>query len=92
MRNNSLLSNTYKNKRVVNGFREDKDMLEKLRMTSREAAVYLGMSDSWVRKQRVRGTGPAFIRLPGGSIRYHRITLDEWMEEQQAVDTLGFAR
>lgn len=56
-------------------------------MKSKEAANYLGMSDSWLRKQRVRGTGPCFFRC-GGAIRYQREVLDDWMESQMSTNTL----
>ena len=50
------------------------------------AAKYLGMSASWLRKQRLRGKddpgipGPAFIRLPSGSCVYEITELDRWLD------------
>ena len=61
------------------------------RLNSKEAAKYLGVSDSWMRKKRVSGDGPPFLRLVG-KIVYDRETLDRWMEAQQKTNTLKIAR
>jgi hypothetical protein len=51
-----------------------------------DAARYLGLSASWLRKQRARGPddpgqpGPKFIRLEGACL-YEVVDLDAWLEE-----------
>ena len=48
-------------------------------MTEQEAAVYLGLSRSGMRKWRARGFGPAYCRF-GKIIRYRRSSLDEFAD------------
>lgn len=62
-------------------------MLWPPRMGSKQSADYIGVSDSWMRKRRMRGDGPPFLRI-GGKIVYDRETLDRWLENQQSINTL----
>ncbi len=54
---------------------------------TREAAAYLGMSQSWLRQRRMTGhlggqrPAPPFVRL-GRSVRYNKSDLDQWLDEQ----------
>jgi len=56
-----------------------------------DAARYLGVSASLLRKMRGRGrddplgTGPEFIRLSPSLIVYEITALDSWLEAHQAV-------
>ncbi len=59
--------------------------LERLR-TSKEAADFLRMSDSWLAKARMQGDGPAFIRV-GRSIRYSEAALLQWIKSRQRLST-----
>lgn len=51
-----------------------------------EAARYLGLSPSWLRKKRLRGPddpgspGPPFIHI-GGACLYEIVELDRWLDE-----------
>lgn len=55
-----------------------------------EAANYLGVSRSYLRKARMDGTignrtpGPAFIRF-GTMVRYDRADLDTWIEAHRCT-------
>jgi len=49
------------------------------RLTEAETAHYIGMSRPWLRLQRMRGTGPAFIKI-GRAVRYDIRDLDRWLE------------
>ncbi len=54
-------------------------------MTEREAAHYIGMSGSWLRKSRMDGYLEGRIEAPphvqiGRSVRYLREDLDAWLE------------
>lgn len=54
-----------------------------------EAATYLGLSVSLLRKMRGRGPqdrqpGPAFIRVTSQLIIYEVSELDRWLDEQRA--------
>lgn len=49
------------------------------RLTEAETAHYIGMSRPWLRLQRMRGTGPTYIKL-GRAVRYDIRDLDKWLE------------
>jgi hypothetical protein len=51
-------------------------------LTEPGAAHYLGYSRGWFRKQRLGGTGPAYIRV-GRSIRYRVKDLDLFLEQHR---------
>jgi predicted DNA-binding transcriptional regulator AlpA len=44
-----------------------------------DASRYLGMSRAWLRQSRMRGRGPAFIRI-GRSVRYRLADLEAWLD------------
>jgi predicted DNA-binding transcriptional regulator AlpA len=58
---------------------------------TRQAAAYLGISESWLRQRRMTGTlgcqrpAPPFVRL-GRSIRYNKSDLDRWLAQQSVHD------
>jgi len=55
-------------------------------LTPQEAANYLRVSGSWLAKARMRGDGPAFIKV-GRAIRYSKTGLLQWMKSQQRLST-----
>lgn len=55
-------------------------------LTPKEAAELLKVSVSWLAKARIRGDGPAFIRI-GRSIRYSELALLQWMKANQHLST-----
>jgi predicted DNA-binding transcriptional regulator AlpA len=55
-------------------------------LTPKEAAELLKVSASWLAKARMRGDGPAFIRI-GRSIRYAELALLQWMKSHQHLST-----
>ena len=63
--------------------------------TEREAAIYIGMSRSFLRQARIDGSrlhrtpGPRFIKVGSKAIRYRREWLDEWINQFQELDHLG---
>lgn len=58
-------------------------------LRSAEAAIYINMSDSWLRQSRMDGRtdGPLFVRAGARAIRYRLVDLDRWLE--QRVCTAG---
>lgn len=57
-------------------------------LTPREAALYLGLSESTLARLRSAGSkreGPVFSRL-GGSIRYAQRDLDAWVERNKPTN------
>jgi hypothetical protein len=53
--------------------------IQRERLTEAEAAMYICMSRVWLRVQRMRGTGPAYIKI-GRAVRYDIRDLDKWLE------------
>ena len=51
-----------------------------------EAADRLRVSLSWLAKARMRGDGPAFVRV-GRSIRYPEAALLQWIRARQRLST-----
>jgi predicted DNA-binding transcriptional regulator AlpA len=55
-------------------------------LSDREAAIYLGMSVSFLRQDRLNGyregrtPGPRWVKI-GRSVRYLREDLDDWLEQ-----------
>ncbi len=58
--------------------------MSKITLTEKEAAEYIGMSRSFLRKDRMDGirenrtAGPEFLKI-GRSIRYLKNDLDTWL-------------
>ncbi len=52
------------------------------RLNEEQTAHYIGMSRPWLRLQRMRGKGPAYIRI-GRTIRYDIRDLDEWLNKHR---------
>lgn len=60
--------------------------------TDKDAARYIGMSESWLRISRMAGNpdAPPFLKI-GRSVRYLQEDLDTWLLRQRRVNTLGQA-
>jgi excisionase family DNA binding protein len=52
----------------------------------KQAARFLGCSVSWLAKQRVLGTGPAFVKL-GRAVRYTEEALIAYVRAHQRLST-----
>jgi predicted site-specific integrase-resolvase len=52
-------------------------------MTEREAAIFLAVAPSTLRKWRCYGKGPPYYRFErnGGTIRYSREDLEAWLAQ-----------
>lgn len=48
-------------------------------MTTKEAAEYLGFSEISLRRWRMKGTGPKFLKLGLRRVRYRKEDLDAWV-------------
>jgi predicted DNA-binding transcriptional regulator AlpA len=55
-------------------------------LTPRDAADVLRLSPSWLAKARMRGDGPAFVKL-GRSIRYSETALAQFMKAHVRLST-----
>lgn len=53
------------------------------RMDSKNAALYLGLSDKTLAMMRCNGTGPKFAKI--GRIFYFKADLDDWIAQSQRV-------
>ena len=66
-----------------------KPTLRKRGFTTRQAAEYIGLSPSWLRKKRLRGAadpgtpGPTYIKLENGLALYLVEDLDRWLDEHR---------
>ena len=56
-------------------------IIESRTLTDRDAAIYIGMSESWLRQARMNGNpdAPPFVKI-GRAVRYLRDDLDAWLE------------
>lgn len=55
-------------------------------LTPVEAARFLRVSLSWLAKARMRGDGPAYVKV-GRAIRYSDAALSQWMRSRQRLST-----
>ena len=55
-------------------------------LTAKEAAHFLRVSLSWLAKARMRGDGPAYLKV-GRSVRYPQAALMQWMKSRQRLST-----
>jgi predicted DNA-binding transcriptional regulator AlpA len=61
-------------------------------LRQREAAAYVGLSESKLAKFRWAGGGPPFIRLGGRAVGYCLDDLDLWIERHRVASTGEVAR
>jgi len=55
-------------------------------LPSKQAADYIGMSESWLRKSRLEGASEAPPHLKiGRAVRYLTSDLDHWLAERRHV-------
>jgi predicted DNA-binding transcriptional regulator AlpA len=52
-----------------------------------EVAHLIGMSKSYLRQSRVKGTGPAFLKL-GRSVRYRLEDVEAWLQSRNRINTI----
>lgn len=57
-------------------------------LPSKQAAEYIGMSESWLRKSRLEGNtdAPPYLKI-GKSVRYLKSDLDAWLNQRRRVMT-----
>lgn len=59
------------------------------KLTVSEAAEYVRLSPSTLNKMRLRGDGPAYLKLGPRRVIYDRIDLDEWLNRSRRRSTSG---
>jgi len=64
----------------------DPDYFDRL-ITERDAADFLGYTMRALQNWRLRGGGPAFVKVSGRSIRYRRRDLRAWVESKLSAHT-----
>lgn len=64
-------------------------MTRKTLLSSPEAAAYLGLRDQTLRKKRMTGDGPRYIRLGGrrGKVCYSEQELENWLNARTFAST-----
>lgn len=55
-------------------------------LDTRDVAKLFGMSEVTLRKWRIKGDGPRFVRL-GRAVRYLRSSVDAWMSAREFANT-----
>jgi excisionase family DNA binding protein len=50
-------------------------------LDSSELAKYLGVAESTIKKYRLEGVGPAYVKI-GHLVRYRIADVDEWVERK----------
>ena len=53
--------------------------LETKYLSTKEAGRYLGFSHKTLEAWRTTGTGPEYVKLQNGHVRYSRSQLEEWI-------------
>jgi helix-turn-helix protein len=56
-------------------------------LSPKETATRLKVSVSWLAKARMRGDGPAFIKMGSRAIRYSEAALVRWRKSRQRLST-----
>lgn len=56
------------------------------KLTTSQAAAFLGLSKSLLNKMRLRGNGPAFLKF-GRAVRYDLATLEAWAASRSRKST-----
>jgi hypothetical protein len=56
-------------------------------MTQEQAASSLGLSPRTLEQWRLKGGGPAFIRMSHRCVRYRREALDAWLMAREVTST-----
>lgn len=49
-------------------------------LSAEQAAQYLNLSTSTLAKMRLRGDGPAYVKLGGHAVRYRRADLESFVD------------
>jgi predicted DNA-binding transcriptional regulator AlpA len=55
-------------------------------LTTVETAKFLGVSESWLAKARMRGDGPPYVKI-GRCVRYELSALIQWKQSRTRLST-----
>lgn len=58
-------------------------------LTTEQAAEILGLTPRFLQVRRLRGDGPAFIRISSNCVRYRSEDLEAWLDERVRRSTSG---
>lgn len=56
-------------------------------LTPTELAERLGVSVGTLANWRLRGGGPAYIKLSGRAVRYRPAAVEKWIQEREVAST-----
>ena len=73
-------------KLMTNSAVESLTTARSMRLRTREAAAYVGLSYSTMTKLRLSGAGPSYIKL-GSTVVYDRADLDAWLKSRKCQST-----
>ncbi|MFH6786748.1 helix-turn-helix transcriptional regulator [Methylobacterium sp. MA0201] len=57
-------------------------------LTEAQAAHLLALKQTTLQQWRIRGTGPAYIKLGAAAVRYRRSTLETWLNDRTVHSTV----
>ena len=57
-----------------------------MRLTTKEAAKFIGVSEGTLRNLRIAGGGPRFIKL-GRKVLYDQRDIEDWLEDHKRMST-----
>ncbi len=57
------------------------------RVTSNEAADYLGLAESTLNKMRLTGAGPRYLKITARRVAYDTADLDAWLASKRRRST-----
>ena len=56
-------------------------------LTTRQAAVRIGLTESFLEARRVRGDGPSYVRISQRCVRYAPEDLAAWVDDRRRTST-----
>ena len=59
--------------------------------TPKQAAAWLGLSESTMAKQRLTGSGPVYIKLGARRVGYREADLEAWVQANRCRSTSEYA-
>ncbi len=62
-------------------------MTENQLLSTPDAAKLLGVSASYLNQSRLRGDGPAYVKISPTCVRYRRADLDAWVASRTVRST-----
>ena len=56
-------------------------------LKTKEVAVFLGVSEITLRRWRLSGRGPEFVKMKTGSVRYRPEFIEKYLDDSKRIST-----